>query len=349
MKLPKQAFGNAAGWTSALVLVGVVAALLLVLHGTNAMTATTAFGRDAANFTEVRLPVDAAVVAPRVRAGNGDATADAGDIYRQAADACVADPRVGGTYADFAESAAEPAAAGELPLVGRLLDALDADAGADVAIFADDPAALVNYDRALPRLDALFLIGRAAQKQASLLAARDGPGDPDAARDLFAAAFALGVRLFDEHLVYRELQLGYRLAGQSLSGLVALAKKAGDADRAAALAGQFDAFKTYVNGRLEVTWSALAAIDDVTRTDDAADVHAGDVALIAASDGADAMWRTEAILRLGKNRLAAARAGDRAGSARVLAALAATVQDPRLKLAVRQAQDLTEPERLVAR
>ena len=157
------------------------------------------------------------------------------------------------------------------------------------------------------------------------------------------------MRLYQERVVYRELQLGYRLAGQSLGGLVALAKKRGDAGRAAELAEQSDAFRAYVNGRLEPAWSALAAIDDVARGDDAADVHAGDVAFVAANESADPMWRTEAILRLGKNRLAAARLGDRAGAARTLRALARSVSDPRLKLAVAQAQKLTEPQRLNAR
>ena len=349
MKLPKEAWGNALGWTSAGLLVAVVAALLAVLHRTNAMTPPTAFGRDPANYAAVALPLDATRVAGQVRPGNADATADAGAIYRAAADAYLADPRAGRTYEDFAEAADKPAPPGALPLVQTLVDALDARAGTDVKVFGSDPASLVNYDRALPRLEALFALGRAAQRQASLLAARGGPGDLDASRQLFAAAFALGVRLYQERVVYRELQLGYRLAGQSLGGLVALAKKRGDAGRAAELAEQSDAFRAYVNGRLEPAWSALAAIDDVARGDDAADVHAGDVAFVAANESADPMWRTEAILRLGKNRLAAARLGDRAGATRTLRALARSVSDPRLKLAVAQAQKLTEPQRLNAR
>ena len=345
MKLPKQAWGNAAGWTSAAVLVAVVAALLVVLQRTGATTAATAFGRDADNYGPITLPVDAAVVAPH--AGSGDA--DVGGLYRAAADAYLAGASAGRVYEEFAESASKPAEAFDLPLVQRLVDALDARAGTQVRIFADDPASLVNYDRSLPRLEALFTLGRAAQRQAGLLAARDGPGDLDRARDLFAAAFALGAGLYQERLVHRELQLGYRLIGQSLGGLTALAKKSGDAPRAAELSGQADAFRAYVNGRLDPTWTAIGSIDDVARTDDAADVHAGDVLLIAGSESADAMWRTEAILRLGKNRLAAARPGDRGGASRALDALAASVQDPPLKLAVEQARKLTEPERLNAR
>ena len=347
MKLPKQAWGNAAGWTSATLIAVAVGALLAVVGATGSMTPATAFGRDSANFGPIALPIDPGVVAAEVRPSNADAAGDVGAIYRDAADAYLADAVARRRYEDFAESATAPAV--DLPLLGRLAAALGARAGATVTIFGDDAASLVNYDRSLPRLEALYTLGRAAVRQAGLLARRNAPGDLDRARQGYAAAFALGVRLFEERVVHREMELGYRLLSQSAGGLAALAQKAGDAPRAAELRKTLEAFKTYVNGRLEPTWAVIGAVNDTERTDDAADAHPGDVALIALDPRADPMWRAEAILRLGKYRVDATRRGDRAGADRLVTELAKTLTDPRLKLAADQAAKLTRSQRLNAR
>ena len=348
-RLPKECWGNAAGWTSAALACGVAGVLLLVLHSAGSMTPPTAFGRDAANFGPIALPIDAGDVAGDVRASNADAAGDVGAIYRNAAAAMAGDAGVGRRYEDFAEAAAAPAAEGDLPLLDRLLAALDAQAGTEVSIFADDPASLVNYDRSLPKLEALYTLGRTAVRQAGLLARRNEPGDAAAARRLYESAFALGVRLFQERIVHREMELGYRLVSQSTGGLAALAQKAGDAPRAAVLRKSLEAFKAYVNGRLEPTWAVLGSINDTERDDDAADVHPGDVALIAADARADPMWRAEAILRLGKYRVDATRRGDRAGADRLVTELSRTLAEPRLKLAATQAAALTRSQRLNAR
>ena len=340
--LPKEAFGNAAGWATAAAIFVVCGALLMTLANAGAATATTALGRDSANYGPIEMPLDLAELLPTLPADQPDAAS----LYRDAADELADDSSLLRQYERFAESAARPASDGDLPLLQTLVDAA---ATRPTAIFADEPATLVNYDRSLPRLEALYAVGNAAARQAGLLAARDEPGDAERARELYQAALALGAQLYRERVVHREMEFGYRLVGQSLGGLAALAQKSGDAARAAELRTAREAFSGYVNGRLSPVWDAISAINDYERDDDLADVHAGDVAAIAASESADPMWRVEATLRLGKLRHDASRRGDALAAERLIERLREEADEPRLSLAADAASELTATGLLNAR
>ena len=208
-----------------------------------------------------------------------------------------------------------------------------------------------EFERELARINERLAVIAAEVlpiKQAGLVAGRGHPGDAAEARRLYEAAFILGARLCEERIVHRQMEYGYRLIGQSLGGLVALAKKQQEADRAAELSDARATFTAYVSSKIESVWEKLAAINIVGRSDDLADQHVGDVLAIAQSEAADAMWRLEAILRLGKGRHDASSAADRAAAQEVLEGLR-SVDDPLLKLAVEQALALTQAERMNAR
>ena len=342
-EIPRQAWGSPAGWIFATLLALAIISFLVAVDRSGRMTPMTAFGADPANYGTVVLPVDPATVVDNWPTAAGDATR----LYDLAANGYSVTLATRRPYDDFLRDGVRgPALPGDLPLLQHLVEAARYGQAAPLAAEAES---LVGYDRSPAKLDALYALGQAALKQAGLLAGRNHPGDAQEARRLYEAAFILGVHLYQERLVHRELEYGYRLISQSLGGLLALAKKQQEAARAVRLSERRDRFTEYVNGSLQPVWEKISAINDVARSDDVADVHIGDVVAIAGSEQADPLWRTEAILRLGKARHDATRRGDREGAQRELEHLARTLTDPRLKRAAQQALELTAAQRMNAR
>lgn len=330
-------------WLVTFLALAVIVAAVFVVRGRLATTPATSFGANPANYSDIELPLDPGVIVDGWPQQAGDATR----LYDLAADVYGTSLLTRRPYDDFLrQSVRRPADPGELSLLQHIIEA---GRHSSAAPFADEPESLINYQRDLPKLDALYALGQVAIKQAGLLAGRNHPGDASEARRLYEAAFTLGVHLFQERLVHREMEYGYRLIGQSMGGLTALARKHEDAARANRIGERRDRFTAYVNTGLEPVWEKISAINIVERKDDAADLHFGDVLAIAQSDAADPMWRTEAILRLGKARHDAARSTDRAAAQGALEQLAANLTDPRLKLACEKALALTASERMNAR
>ena len=339
MALPKEAWGNTAGWVIASVVAAGTGLLVFALAGAGAMTPPTELGRDPARWSTVAQPTDPAAVLADVEFVAGDA----GRIYRQAADALVDNPTLRRRLEQFAKSPREP-----LSDTGPLDDLVRATPYQNATIFADDPAELLNYDRSPARLDALFALGSAANAQASLLAGKSRAGgtsaDADRARELHRAAYALGRHLYEERVIHRELEYGYRLMGEALGGLAALAQVGGDEPRADELRQQRSLLTAAVRDEVAPVWAAIGTVNDVRNDRDPADLHVGDVATIAASDEADPMWRAEALLRLGKYRFDATRRADRLAADRQARAAAESVADPRLRPAAQAAAALTQDE-----
>lgn len=340
MAIPKEAWGNGAGWTIAAVVGTVIVGIVIALGKAGSMTQPTALGRDPSRWSTIEQPTDPAVVLD-----GEEGSADAGATYLDIADAYLASYAARRPYDDLLrDDVITPAPADTLPLLD---DLVTATGSTPATLFGDAPESLINYDRAPARLDALHAIGQAAIKQGSLLAARarnGEEGEADRARDLLRAAYALGLRLYEERLVHRELEYGYRLMSESLGTLAALAQVQGDAGRAAALRAEREQLVSYVRDTIGPVWEAIGTINDVRTTRDPADLHAGDVAVIATSDEAARLWRTEALLRLGKYRLDATRRGDRAGARRILRDALETLNDPTLRLAAETAASLTQVE-----
>ena len=329
-------------WAIGITLMAAVLLAAWLIRGRGRVTPMTSFGANAANYSGIQLPLDPAAVVD----GWPQQQEDASHLYDLIAETYSAGVLTRRAYDDFLrDSVRRPANPGDLPLVAHLVEA---GRQSTATLFADEPETLINYDRDLPRLDGLYVVGQCAIKQAGLVAGRGHPGDAAEARRLYEAALILGVRLCEERIVHRELEHGYRLIGQSLGGLVALAKKQDEVERAARLADERDRFSAYVNAKIQPVWDKLSAINILERSDDLADRHFGDVLAIAQREAADPLWRLEAILRLGKGRHDASSAADRSAAHEVLEGLK-SIDDPHLKLAVEQAMSLSAAERMNAR
>ena len=328
MALPREAFGSPFGWLIAAVLAALLGVTLFVVHSSRAGTATTALYANATLWQTAPVPVD--LVAVRAECGAAGANMltrddDAGEAYRSVADRVLQSRPTRLALEDFLKpNATRPATE------PRLVDLFDqlrrAAASTSATLFEAQPKTLINYDRQLPHLDTLEQLGQAMLKQASLFAGQAQRGDgslkPDDARDearrLFLATAILGQRLQQEQLIYRQYSTGGELLQNGLGGLVALAKVENNTNAAAALTQQREALRSVMNGPVLQMWEGLSAINNVERSDDNADVHAGDVLAIAGSESAHPMWRVEAILRTGKLRHDATRISDAERADRVL-------------------------------
>ena len=342
MALPSEAWGNTKGWVIAGVVgVGVLAGVYAV-SSAGSVSPPTTLGRDASKWSSIELPPVPADLAEGV-----DPSADAGRAYRQIADAYaegVVDRR---PYDRFLRpTVTTPAADGTLPMLDDLVDAADSGRG---RIFADAPGDVINYDRGPERLDGLFAVGQAAVKQALLLAQRNDGGDLQRSRELLCGAYTLGRRLAEERLTHRELDRGVKLMAESLGGLTTLARVEGDESAVATHQAARQAVADFDRDAVRPVWEAIGTINNLQTTTDLADVHAGDVFAIATSESADPMWRTEAILRLGRMKFDATRPSDRRAAGRVVGGLADSLTDARLRLAAEAARDLDEAGMRAAR
>lgn len=338
----KQARSIRTAWATGIILLGMVLIAAWLIRGRGRVTPITDFGRNITNYSTIAPPLDAATVVD----GWPQQDADASHLYELIGETYGAGVLTRRAYDDFLrESVRRPATPGDLPLVAQLIEA---GRHARATLFAAEAKALINYERELPELDGLYTVGQCAIKQAGLLAGRGHPGDVAEAQRLYESAFVLGMRLCQERIVHRELEYGYRLVGQALGGLVALARKQEQAERASRLSDQRAEFTIYINTHIQPVWEKLSAINIVDRPGDLSDLHFGDVLAIAQSDRADPMWRIEAILRLGKGRHDASSSADRAAAQETLEDMV-SIQDPRLKLAVEKALSLTAAQRMNAR
>ncbi len=337
MAIPREAWGSTGGWITAGALALALLGGVAYLGNARAMTGPTELGRDAARWSAIAQPTDPAVIL-----GGRQAPADAAVLYRDAAARYHSRPAARRPYDDLLDDGVtEPARAGSLPLIDQLIDARG---DGTVTLFGDRPERLISGEGATSELEALLALGRATARQGTLLATRarrDGTNsDLAQAQAHFEAAYSLGLHLFDERITHREFEVGYRLMGEGLSGLTSIARLAEDAERQAAMQAQRDALAAYVRDEVGPVWAAIGTINDRSRAGDAADLHAGDVAAIAANDTAASLWRTEAILRLGQYAIDADRPADSAGARRILERLADDVaSDPRLAAAHAKAME----------
>jgi hypothetical protein len=186
----------------------------------------------------------------------------------------------------------------------------------------------VNYDPDKPALEALRTLGQCARRAGQLIEKQR----PAQAVRLYEATFALGTRLYQERLVWAELDVGLTLMAEGAALLAAA-----DPSRAEAIR-RFDlARKTFVIDRLQPTLRVIASADQVV-----IDTHAGDVAWFA-RHAQDRMWRVEAIFKLGRYRFNARHIGDQRAANSLLKELCDD-PDPVIQAAARAARDLTEQQ-----
>lgn len=160
--------------------------------------------------------------------------------------------------------------------------------------------------------------------------------DAAGARRIFESVFLLGAKLFDERVVYDEMNVGLECMASAAGGLMKLAKEEGNTEQLTRLE-TFDAARAkYVVNHVIPVWRVISSM-----ADNVVAQHAGNVFQLA-EKSEDPMWRVEAILKIGRFRFSAGRAGDQGHADRVLRKLAReTDDDPRLRAAVAAAKALT--------
>ncbi|MDB5326021.1 MAG: hypothetical protein JWM57_1590 [Phycisphaerales bacterium] len=312
--------GNRLGWGIAALLAVLFALVGMEIVDTNRLTAATSL-LSAASATD---PLTTEV--PPAAVYRPEAAGDAGEIYRAAA----AEVRAGGDVDYGALLNSQDAAAIEAaPAVTKLIQA---GPMVGAAIFATAPTTLVTYDTGYEELDALALAGRCLGRAALLRLAKE----PDKAKGLFEAQFALGARLFTERLRYAEATTGLGLARDAAAGLREIAARAGDTRRAALLSTFDRSAAGLQTRRMDPVWNAVGAVDGGIIAQ-----HAGDVFLLAGKDNKERLWRIEAILALGRHRFNLDRAADQLIVPRRLKELETGETDPAVLAAIKAAKELT--------
>lgn len=318
--------GYRLGFTLAAVIAALFGWLTWQLVEFNRLTPTTPLLTDASATDPLTMEASAAAVF------KSDQPGDAGMLYREAIEPMHRRYRNTFGYAlDYAALANErsPEVIEAAPAVAKLIAA--GPMTGDV-IFGNDPKALIDYDAGTEPIDALSLVGQCLGRAALLRLAKE----PEKARPLFEAQFALGWKMFNERLRYAEAAAGLSLARDAAAGLRDIAARAGDTRRAALLA-TFDRSAAGVqSNRLDPVWRALGSVDGrvIAR-------HAGDVYTLTGRDNRERLWRIEAILALGKHRFNIGRDADQLIVPRRLAELEPGETDPAILAAINAAKNLT--------
>lgn len=266
-------------------------------------------------LANVALPTDPKSVAPTPMDGD----CDAGEKYRAAIDEYLAKrDQYDKWFRDAkAASAAKPRG------VELLLEA--ADCGR-MNLFRRAPADVVNYDPEPPALEAIERLGAMATQRGMLLRKTQ----PDEARRYLAAAFSLGHHLYNERLAWREFTAGVNLMVDASKYLREIEPDAGRARSLELFAAAADKYK------LE-----QLKLYGVLNTADGAIVgkHGGDVFALARASP-EPMWRTGAILALGRMKYNTPRRGDQLAAPRELKTWA-NDPDPVTRAAAAEASKLT--------
>ena len=312
--------GNRLGWGIAALLAVLFALVGMEIVDTNRLTATTSLLSAASAIDPLSTEVPtAAVYRP-------DGTGDAAEIYRNAAGDMRASRDVDYGALLNSQDAAEIEAA---PAIVKLITA---GAIAGETVFTAVPNSLVSYDAGYEDLDALALAGRCLGRAALLRLAKE----PDKAKGLFEAQFALGCRLFAERLRYAEATAGLGLARDAAAGLREIATRAGDTRRAALLSTFDRSAAGLQTRRMDPVWNAVGAVDGGIIAQ-----HAGDVFALSGRDNKERLWRIEGILALGRHRFNLDRAADQLIVTRRLSELEAGESDAAILAAIKAAKDLT--------
>jgi hypothetical protein len=310
-------WGNRLGWGISLVIVIVTMVLLyLFAQMVGTVTPPTELVTSGGALEAIELPAPPRSVVPEVMV----ADCDAGELYWRAIDAYLANPR---PYEHFL---AQPNAGASLPEIKLLLEAA---ACSRMRLFIDRPDAVVTYASEKPPIRAIADLGRA-----TIVTGLLNKSDPRVALAHYEAAFSLGTKLYEERVVYAELEAGLQLMSQAAQAMAKLADEQGHAGRAGDLR-EFDRQRLeYYKQRIEPVLRAVSSIGERV-----VDRHAGDVNRLAQQAG-ERLWRIEATLALGRQRYFVGRAGDQRGAVRTLKTLQED-SDPAVQLAAKKALELT--------
>ena len=315
-------WGNRLGWgISAAIAIVVIGTLTYYVRAASTTSDVSQFGIDASK-ENVAIPVPAQGVL-----GGSPKACDAAQAYSEAIALVRREPKV---YDDVASGTSKASDASKLPAVQRLIEAADCER---MTLFTDDPTRIVRYGEA-EDLEALRLVGKAAVRLGLVHQANKRNAD---AIKCYTAAFALGAKLYDERMTYREMMAGDELMGEAGVGISRLTFTMGDTTRSEAATKFEAARRSTFSARVQPVASKLISIDGRVVSQ-----HAGDVFYLA-DRATERMWRVEAIFALGRMRYfvgEGGRIGDQRGATRKLKQLA-NDKDPVIAAAAKAALELT--------
>jgi len=318
-------WGNRLGWGISLIIaVAVVGSLTYYARAASVVSKPTPFASDAAdNVVAISVPAQTVLGATPKPCDAAQAYSEAIALYRK-------EPSL---YDDVAAGISRAGDAAKLPAIQRLIEAKDCG---QMTLFSAEPHRVVRYGE-VPEIEALRTIGRAAVRVGLVhqQAGRNADAIP-----CYLAAFALGAKLYDERLTYRELLVANELMGEGGVAFSRLSFNTGDTIRSES-AQKFEAARrsTYTTSVLPVA-QKLISIDARVVSE-----HAGDVFYLA-DHADDRMWRVEAILALGRMRFFVGegrRLGDQRGATRQLKQLL-NDKHPVIRAAAKAALDLTREQ-----
>jgi len=236
---------------------------------------------------KIALPVDPKTVAPVPMSG----ACDAGEKYRAAIDEYLKNAR---QYAKW-HADAKSAMAAKPKAVELVVEA--ADCGR-MNIFARAPAEVVTYDYEPPQMEAIEKLGMMAQ-QRGMLHLR--AGNAVEARRYLGAAFALGYHLYSERVAWREFTAGVNLMTSVTKYTAQLETDAGRPEKARAIEAFAEAADKYKLDQLKL-YSVINTTDGPT----------------LARRSPEPMWRSAAILSLGRMKFNTPNKGDQLAASREL-------------------------------
>jgi hypothetical protein len=304
-------WGNSLGWGISGVITLLVVAIGTWLQSALGISPPTDFSQNPANLAPLSLPVGLSI--PATQPGDG------GDLYLKAAGEYIEQQGAINTF--IQDPSGDPPESIQLVLaaVGK----------SSATLFIRDPSQIVNYDAAHPHLDNLQELGNAvAQAGEALRLAKK----PDDARRYFIASYVLGTTMVRERLVFDEYTKGVGLMDESLAGL-GECEPAGSA-RIAEYDNLSHALVDFDTKNVRPIYGTISSANaDVIET------AAGDI-FVFATQSQERMFRVEAILKLGRYRFDAFRAGDQHGATRYLQVMTGD-PDPVIQTAARAGANLT--------
>jgi len=251
---------------------------------------------------------------------------DAGDDYRAAITAYEANKNTYGAKFDYKSTA-------DFEAFDDILKGTDCS---QMTLLAKDPAEYMGYQgAAIAPLRALKTVVTAMTKRAAMLV---NGRKADEAKKYYQAIFSLGTKLWEERLVWDELDAGQELMATGALGLARIAEEEKDTDRYATLKAFDDARSKYVT---DVVMPLLHVTHNFSSD------APGNIFLLARSSQ-DRMWRAEAIRQLGRIRwnvgnAETASAADQRAATRLLTKWADDpTLDPVLRTTAQLARDVSE-------
>jgi hypothetical protein len=329
-------FGNTKGWLMSAAIAALVALLIVYAGQPPQMTPST-------HQFDKFIEKSELSVNPRslnVKLGTNDC--DAGDLYRKVINDYRQNKFHYKNHYEDAKDAIEQLEKNPPQSVQWIVDAADCNRA---TLFRRHPEELVNYTNSVDALEALDTVGHWLGRLAALDIAHK---KYDAAQPYLRGEFLLGMYLYEERLRWREYTVGTGLMDEAAAGMARIAGENKDTERADQLARLSQAIADYQKS-VTPMWAAISGIGNLGPDGNLLPLrYTGDMFDFATNPKTDPMWRTEAILKLGRMRyMANESVGDQRGANRITAKMAADAKSgksdmtPGVQTAAEKAAGLT--------